>query len=82
MASERLQLSAELWRIRLRKLLRATLGLAGLACVLVGAMNMLTGSSMFAQYRVFGAVLTPTSGYYIGDVLLIGGGAVLAWFSQ
>lgn len=82
---ESIKIRAETTYIRFRTLLRMVVGMAGLGLVLLGGYNMLlapaSGMETFAPYRVIGAVLIDgsTGGYFLGDVMAIGVGAILTW---
>jgi len=71
--------------IRFRSLIKTFVRLCGIGLVLLGVYNMfLTGlfdMSVIAPYRQWGLVFTGNeSAYYLGDVLVMAFGAVLAWF--
>jgi len=77
---------AETKMIKLRSFLRFLIALAGVGLVLLGVYNMfvtqLIDAPVIAPYRQWGVIAVDrTSGYYLGDVLIIAVGAVIAWFS-
>lgn len=82
---ERARLAAEVYWVRARGWVRTLVRAVGVGFVLLGAFNLLVAPVVditpLAPYRAFGIVLAyPHGGYYLGDVVVIGCGAVLAWF--
>lgn len=74
----------EVAKIKARTYFRTLVRLAGLALILLGAYNLLLSpfyGTVSPGYRQLGFVmLQEGSGYWIGDMVLIGLGAVVAWF--
>lgn len=86
---ESIKIRAETTYIRFRTLARTLLSVVGIGLVLLGAYNMLLvpagDMAAVAPYRVIGTVTFETgngvSGYYLGDVVCMAVGAILAWFT-
>jgi len=85
-----MELSKPIWLetlgIRLRGLLKTTVRVVGILLVLFAVYNMFAAPlfdlPVHAPYREWGVVLASNQkGYYIGDVLLIGLGSIIAWFT-
>lgn len=71
--------------IRFRSLLKTLVRLAGIGLVLLGVYNMflvgLLDVGVIAPYRQWGLIFTGNqSAYYLGDVLVMAVGAIIAWF--
>lgn len=79
----RLYIGAEVFLIRNRNIMR----LIGIALVIWGSYNLLfaplMGREVYAPYRAFGMIIQADTmkGFFIGDVLVICLGAVIAWFT-
>lgn len=76
---------AEVYWIRTRSWLQLLLQMGGVFLVLLGTYNMfvvpLSDLVAFAPYRMWGVVVMADQGsYYLGDVLVMCIGAVIAWF--
>lgn len=85
MDSEKLRIGLQVRLLRTKTKLKSLVRLLGVGLLFLGIFNMfvapLVSVEPFAPYRIFGVVFaSETSGYYIGDVLLIAAGAILAWF--
>ena len=86
--TERPRISLETVAIRTRGWIRLSLSLAGIALVLVGAWNLLLAPTLgtnpfLSEYRRFLLVLVVSDGgiLHLADIVLVGVGAVVAWFS-
>jgi len=71
--------------IRFRSLFKTLVRIAGIGLVLLGVYNMflvgLLDMSVIAPYRQWGLIFTgKQSAYYLGDVLVMAVGAIIAWF--
>jgi hypothetical protein len=77
---------ARLAYIRGRTVAKTLLRLCGIGLVLLGAFNMFAAPALdvaaVAPYRAFGLVDAARDGtvFYLGDVLVMGVGAAVAWF--
>lgn len=83
MDGERLKITAEVAAIRGKGWLRLLIRLAGIAAVILGAVNLF-GVELWTQYRIWMAQVAGVStgiGFaYIADLLFIGAGAAIANF--
>jgi hypothetical protein len=80
---QRLRITAETTIIRSRTFISTLIALAGLALVIVGGVNLLSGG-VWAPYRTALSSLGITSVaeqqfVYVADVVMIAIGAVAAW---
>ena len=85
---ERLKVNIETAAVRTRGWARFGLSVVGVALVLVGAWNLLLAptvgfDALFPEYRRFLSTLVVSDGGVVrlADVVLIGIGAIVAWFS-
>lgn len=81
----RLKVTAETYYVRFRTIFKTGVRLFGLGLVLLGVYNMflvpLFGFQAVAPYRLFAPVINPwRGGYFLGDAIMIGIGAAIAWF--
>jgi len=85
MDTNELRFTARLLGLRAKTYLRFLTGIVGIALVSLGAFNMLVAPVVnltpLAPYRGIGVVVFERGAYYLGDILVIAVGAVLAWLA-
>lgn len=83
MDRERLQISAQVYWVRARSHLKTVVRLAALAVVLLGMFNLFATAiadiSAIRPYPTIQPIGAERGVFYLGDVIAIGAGAVLAW---
>lgn len=82
---QRLRITAETSLIRGRTVIRTLIALAGVALVVIGGVNLLSGG-VWAPYRsllrtVGVTTVAEQQFIYVADVVVIALGAVAAWFA-